>query len=163
MTVDTILGVQAVCARIGVSRATLSRMEKQGTFPARAAGKKPASWQSSQVETWLSERENVEAERTGAVCINTTEPCAYACDAALLRVYLAELDSSLAVAALLMTLPRNYAPDARCCVFIGKSVGASETSWLITMPSSTIPLRKSRPKYSRARLLPMAQKPKIKL
>lgn len=95
MTVDTILGVQAVCARIGVSRATLSRMEKQGTFPARAAGKKPASWQSSQVETWLSERENVEAERTGAVCINTTEPCAYACDAALLRVYLAELDSSL--------------------------------------------------------------------
>jgi|TARA_B110000902_G_scaffold207514_1_gene236534 prophage regulatory protein len=55
---DTYLKRQQLEAKFGVSRATIYRWTKAGTFPAAIhLGANMVRWKSSQVEAWLAERE----------------------------------------------------------------------------------------------------------
>ncbi len=47
----------AVCVRVGVSRATLYRMVKQGVFPrSRQLGPNRVAWRSDEVTAWIMAR-----------------------------------------------------------------------------------------------------------
>ena len=55
---DTYLKRQQLEAKFGVSRATIYRWTKAGTFPAAIhLGANMVRWKSSQVEAWIAERE----------------------------------------------------------------------------------------------------------
>lgn len=57
---ERIIRAREVCDMAGLSRATIWRREKAGTFPARVSlGGNSVGWKYSEVQRWMSERESL--------------------------------------------------------------------------------------------------------
>lgn len=61
---DPLMTRREVCARLRISRPTLDRMVREGTFPAPArVTERVHRWRAADVDAWLADR--IEAEMTG--------------------------------------------------------------------------------------------------
>ena len=62
MATDRILRPKAVCDRLSISRTTLWRKQKDGTFPAPVRlGKNSIGWRESAIQDWLDSLSEVAA------------------------------------------------------------------------------------------------------